>query len=673
MSDVVGKLDAIRDRVATGWVADLSSSTERLHVTFTIDDKPVGATTTGVYRPELESRGLPTASGFKCRLAINHLRDAGRVVTAHVTSHDGRVIGSLPIPPDASAQTWLRRSMSASSAAPARQPLGDIAVILMAKADDDRDVVAGAVASVARQSDPAWTLFVVGPGSLPMERADDHRIHRIPYSADFQQSLKSALTRAQAGHAILMRAFVRLEPDAVASFRRAAIGGADILYADETLTGASPDDIDRFHLKPAFSHDRHVAAPLFTSIFGVNVTTALDVWCFKRDVRCRTLPEFGLLLLEVSARVAHIPSVLSSQPLEAASRINEPAVIEDHLRRIGWPSRVKGSDRPGLALIAPEDPGGKTLIVVLTKNHGALLRSCIQSVRRTTGADEAGFVIVDHESDDPATLAYLDELSGTEHVLRYAGPFNFARMNNLAVRAARRAEHAFVLFMNNDIEAIRGGWLKGMRALAARRDVGIVGATLLYGNGLIQHTGVIMGLYGMADHAYKHFIHPDPHDVDPLAEHSVAVTKDYLAVTGACMMLRADVFVGVGGFDEALPVDYNDVDLSLRVGSLGLRNLVAGDCILNHHESATRSGNAHASLPGAAALLRRRWGRLIADGDPFYHPKMSLHDERALTRLEGWDEVRERRLWPEILPFRRAQPMVIDASIEASRLPGETV
>ena len=138
----------------------------------------------------------------------------------------------------------------------------------------------------------------------------------------------------------------------------------------------------------------------------------------------------------------------------------------------------------------------------------------------------------------------------------------------------------------------------------------------MYPNGTVQHAGVVLGLRGTADHILR----GAPSTTDGYAG-SLACTREVSAVTGACMAIRRDVFLELGGFDEHFATHYQDVDLCLRLGATGRRNLFTPRAVIRHDESATR-GDEYDHLD--RALLLDRWGMTIERGDPYYNPQLSL-------------------------------------------------
>ena len=283
------------------------------------------------------------------------------------------------------------------------------------------------------------------------------------------------------------------------------------------------------------------------------------------------------------------------------------------------------------------DDGGEVLIVIPTRNRAELLESCIASIKRTAASDAYRIVVIDHQSDDPNTVRFLAGLRGRHRVMPYRGAFNFARMNNTAVR--RHGEGArYLLFLNNDVEAVSPGWLGRLRSLVGRNEVGAAGPLLLYGNDRVQHGGVLVGFGGAADHAMKLVDAFAPDGArNPGYNCNLTSVRDYSAVTAACMMLRRDVFTRFGGFDERFAVGFNDTDLCLRLQGAGLKVLFDGQTALYHHESATRIGSNEIVHPKDDARLRARWPRYFSDGDPFYSPLLTEAGADHLLRADaGW-------------------------------------
>jgi hypothetical protein len=141
---------------------------------------------------------------------------------------------------------------------------------------------------------------------------------------------------------------------------------------------------------------------------------------------------------------------------------------------------------------------------------------------------------------------------------------------------------------------------------------------------MLQHGGVILGLGGVAGHAFPRV--PRGH---PGYFNRAWLQQNCSAVTGACLVVRRKVFEKVGGFDEAnLPISFNDVDFCLRLRAAGFRNVWTPSANLIHHESASRGHQAtreeQAEFVREATFMQRKWGIDLLR-DPYYNPNLSLN------------------------------------------------
>ncbi|WP_374408789.1 glycosyltransferase family 2 protein [Pelagerythrobacter sp.] len=304
-----------------------------------------------------------------------------------------------------------------------------------------------------------------------------------------------------------------------------------------------------------------------------------------------------------------------------------------HLRRVLHHRRA----RPAPAEPPPAQVGTAELppvtVIVPTRNRCDLLRTCLEGVARTAYPGRVETIVIDNDSDDPATLEYLAALDPVcVRVLRQPGRFNFAAMNNRAVDAA---SGELLCFLNNDIEIAEPDWLAAMAVQAMRPDVGAVGARLLYPDGRIQHAGVVLGIGGGAAHAHRLLLPGEP---GYFRRH--ALPQFVSAVTAACLVVRRDRFLAVDGFDaENFAVAFNDVDLCLKLNRRGWQSLYEPRATLVHHESVSRGldrDRAGATrLAGELAALKRRWGTGGTAVDPFHHPSLSPFSERFVVRIQG--------------------------------------
>ena len=264
-------------------------------------------------------------------------------------------------------------------------------------------------------------------------------------------------------------------------------------------------------------------------------------------------------------------------------------------------------------------------VIIPTRNRASLLKVAAASVLNTTEwpRDRLELIIADNGSTEQDALDLLGVLAEDErvHIESQPGPFNFARLNNHAIA---RSRGDIIVLLNNDVEVQDPNWLTEMVKLARLREVGAVGAKLIYPDGRVQHGGVATGPDGIAAHILSGLDARDPGYFGQLG-----LTRALSAVTAACMVTRRVVYDEVSGFDEEFAVAFNDVDFCLRLQDFGYRVVWTPDAVLVHHESASRSADYEdGRLPDAQLewqKLKSRWGSTL-DQDPYHNPNILLHD-----------------------------------------------
>lgn len=465
--------------------------------------------------------------------------------------------------------------------------------------------------SVLNQTYPHWQCVVIDDCStldsvqVTLQRFAQtdprFKIGRSETNVGVCQASNLGLTLADGEYVLFLDHDDALEPHALHRFVEAILAEQypELLYADEAITTTDLEEILAIRSRCAFSWDYYWCHPYF--VHPVAIRRAILSECGGFDEVRLISQDVDLILrvLEKSQRVTHIPDVLyrwrtHSKSLGHQAKKQTMAAtqnaVESHLSRLGLSARVMAHTTQFnvLQVSFPVKHGSRVAIIIPTKNRVDLLQACVESVLKTVSADLADLVIIDHASDEPETLAYLELLARQHRVLRYAGPFNFAAMNNFAVQQISNV-YSHYLFLNNDVIAPVPGWLDSMLGLCCRGDIGSVGAVLIYPDNTIQHAGIVLGLLGGVDHAYRGRSFSQNAFHRQSGENCELVcTRDYAAVTAACQLVRAEVFAEVGGFDERYRVGMNDVDLGLRIRHAGWKVLTDANAVLIHSESQSR-------------------------------------------------------------------------------------
>jgi GT2 family glycosyltransferase len=502
------------------------------------------------------------------------------------------------------------------------------------------------IESVISQAYPHWQLCVAddaSPDSRVMEilreyAAGDRRIEIMRRDANghIAEASNSALAMARGSYVGLLDHDDELRPNALLEVAEVLAADPDIglVYSDEDKIDASGRRFDPY-FKPDWDPDLLRSQNYLCHLTVVRTRLVREVGGFRRGFEGSQDHD---LVLRCSERLApeqirHIPRILYHwRAIPGSTALSRDAkdyaaeaglqAVAAQLERLGNGARAEALSHGHYRVAWPlPAPPPKVSLVVPTRDRVELLRGCVQSVLANTRYPAFELVVVDNRSTDPEALAYLDALS--QHpgvrVLRYDQPFNYSAINNWAVD---RCDGAIIGLLNNDVEVISPGWLEEMVAHAVRDEVGAVGAMLYYPDDTIQHAGVILGVHGIAAHMYA----GRPRGF-PGHGGRIRVAQRLSAVTGACLVVRREVFERAGGLDEALEVAFNDIDFCLRLRRLGYANVWTPFAELYHHESASRGsdeeGEKRERFVREIELMRERWDGLLQD-DPAYNPNLSL-------------------------------------------------
>ena len=194
--------------------------------------------------------------------------------------------------------------------------------------------------------------------------------------------------------------------------------------------------------------------------------------------------------------------------------------------------------------------------------------------------------------------------------------FNFSKVNNEGVR---NSNGEYIIFLNDDTLVINPDWIEELLEHAQRKEVGIVGAKLLFRNNQVQHSGTIVGIRGYAGNYGG--MHKNEAGYFAFAK----IIRNTSAVTAACMMIKKETFTEIGGFDENMANSWQDVDLCIRVLNSGKLIVYTPYSVLYHYEGGTRGRiDVSESELEARKIFREKHKDFIKKGDPYYNPNLSL-------------------------------------------------
>lgn len=504
-----------------------------------------------------------------------------------------------------------------------------------------------AVQSVIDQIYPYWELCIADDCSTDPEirkvlegfAAKDSRIKVCfrEVNGHISAASNSALKLASGDWIALLDHDDVLALDALYWVAKSIISNpeARLIYSDEDKIDSKGIRSNPY-FKSDWNPDLFYSHNLITHLGVYEIETVHEINGFR--VGFEGAQDYDLALrfierIEVS-QIVHIPRILYHWRIHenstAESNASKPyaavageKALNEHFERMGMASSVE---------FLPEGYGYRAHhsipvpfpvvdIIIPTKNNKDYLEKCITSILNKTKYTNYRINIIDNNSTEESVFTFYDLVNRNDKItIQYdRSPFNFSAINN---RAVEQVSGDIVLFLNDDTEVINPDWLLEMVSHAVRKDIGAVGARLWYENDKIQHAGIICGLNGLAGHAHLNL----PKNLPGYIARA-ALIQNFSAVTAACLAIRKQVFLEVGGFDEEnFGIAYNDVDLCLKVLHKGYRNIWTPYAELYHYESVSRgyedTPDKIKRFETEKKNLRLKWGDFL-QSDPAYNPNLT--------------------------------------------------
>lgn len=536
------------------------------------------------------------------------------------------------------AEEHIKPALSGSPGAWPDPQTPAISILIPVQAGTDAGSLDQTITSLASQNTPAAEVSLISdppdPGVDLNHLAPNHNRLRV-----------RLLEKAKAWNAVSGQYVLLLFPgdvlaqNAFSHISRllAANPNAAMIYSDHDYLDAKGQRYD-----PCFKPDWNPELLLAHNYISRMCLVRKDLvdQALQAGVELSFEQEYGFLLACAAGakgeEILHIPLILchqgawtGAQPESSAKNHtswNEQQALGYFLRQTGRQAEIEPGPIPGSNRILYAQPHPLPLVslIIPTRDHPDLLQTCISSIQEKTEYWPYEIILLDNQSRDPKALRLLRELDRHPgiRVLSWDRPFNYSEINNFGVT---QAKGAVLAFLNNDLEVISPEWLTEMITHVCRSEVGCVGAKLLYPDHTIQHSGVILGIGGVAGHAHRFFEADHPGYAQRLC-----LTQNMSVVTGACLLIRRKVFAEVGGFDPRLAGAYNDVDLCLKVGQAGYRNLWTPYALFYHHESKSRGGvdtpAKRKQFEKEQDLMKGKWTHLLYC-DPCYNPNLTLEFE----------------------------------------------
>ncbi len=463
------------------------------------------------------------------------------------------------------------------------------------------------------------------------------RIMRLPRNSGIAAASNAAVLMATGTHLLMLDNDDELTSDALHHVAMAVVNdpGIDVIYSDEDKLDAKGRAVDHY-FKPDWSPE-HLESVMYT-LHPLTVRTSLflEVGGFRPEYTGSQDYDLMLRLSRRTDRIHHIPRILYHWRMIAGSASAEvdakPAALDAGRRALQDHIAIKyGPDRataepgllPGLHRVRHRIAGDPAVTILIPTNNGrielpgrkpfTMVDNLVTSIAEHTSYRNYRTVVMDHRNSSAEQLALYKRLGVVlGHYDGPTKPFNYSEKMNFGLS---RIETEHVVLMNDDMEVFDEEWLSSLLEFSQNPEVGACGGKLLHADGTIQHAGVVLGPHGGASHIYHGF----PGDFVGYNAFT-HVIRNYSALTAACLATRRSVIAEIGGFDRRLAIDYNDMDLCLRMRQIGYRIVYTPYSRACHFESA--SAKRTTQDPEEVALFRSRWNGVV-ENDPYYNPNLS--------------------------------------------------
>lgn len=428
-----------------------------------------------------------------------------------------------------------------------------------------------------------------------------------------------------------------LAPNALYEFAKALNEdrNTEIIYSDEDKLEIDGNTYFEPHFKSDFNIDLLCSMNYICHLFAVKKEIINQVGMLRTEFDGAQDYDFILRCVEVTQNIKHIPKILYHWRCHSNSTSSNPEskmyafeagrkAVEEHYKRIGVPAKVEHGQYYGIyktKFLWKEKP--LISIVIPNKDHRKELKKCIDSIEEKSTYRNFEFVIIENNSTEQETFDYYKEIEQKENtkVVFYKEEFNYSKINNFGVE---HTKGDYILLLNNDTMIINPDCLEEMLGYCMREDVGIVGARLYYEDDTIQHAGVILGLGGMAGHA---FVGMSRYENGYFSR--IICAQDYSAVTAACLMTKKEIYQKVHGLTEELQVAFNDIDYCMKVRELGKLVVYNPAAELYHYESKSRGKEDTPEkverFNSEVDRFTNRWRKELEEGDPYYNPNFALN------------------------------------------------
>lgn len=495
-----------------------------------------------------------------------------------------------------------------------------------------------AIESVKNQYYSNWQLCICDDGSidevrkiLKNESENDERIN-VVYSTKNQgisSASNLALNLTEGEFITLLDHDDELAKNALLEVVRIINTNKDdidFIYSDEDKIGEENDHTEPF-FKPNWSPDLLFSYnyPIHISVFRASLLKKIGG--FRKEYDGSQDYDLILRYLESTEKIFHIPKVLYSWRKISGSTalsLSEKSyayeagkkAIQNALKRRNLDAECEKGIQLGTYRVKYNIRASPLVSIIIPTRSIENLKVCVKSIVEQSTFKNFEIIVLD-SSQKNKIKKFCEKFDKIIYENVFQESFNFSKVNNDGVKISNGD---YVIFLNDDTEVKSSRWIEDLLEHAQREEVGIVGAKLLYENDQVQHAGTVIGIENHAGN------YGGMHESDGGYFGFARITRNCSAVTAACMMMKKDDFVSIGGFDEELAQSWQDVDLGIRIINSGKIIVFTPYSLLYHYEGKTR-GRVDSSKEELKArkIFRKKNLTFVRNGDPYYNPNLSLN------------------------------------------------
>lgn len=422
----------------------------------------------------------------------------------------------------------------------------------------------------------------------------------------------------------------------------------EFIYSDEDILDSNYERKNPY-FKPDFSPYTLRSCNYICHLSVIKKTLINKIGKFRSQFDGAQDYDMILRATENAKLIVHIPKILyhwrahnnsTSQNTDSKSYafIAGKRAIEEQLKRLDIKGSVESLETPGTYKVNYEIINNPFVsIIIPNKDSIEDLNKCISSILKSTYSNYE-IIIVENNSESREIFEFYNKLEKNYkniHVVKYIEKgFNFSKINNFGRKFAKGE---YILLLNNDVEIISENWIEEMLGICEQKNVGIVGAKLLYPDNSVQHAGVILGIGGVAGH-----IHKNIKDSDPGYFSRAVIINNFSAVTAACMLVKIDIFDEVEGLDESFEVAFNDVDFCMKVRKKGYLVVYTPFAKLHHFESKSRgledTPEKQRRFEGEIERFKNKWHEELENGDPYFNKNFRLDSSLFIIDINKKDK-----------------------------------